>query len=477
MREFSSSGALVRACRSETVKSPTTANILGSLPWLSRSKLSEFAASNTLSNERGVIGHSSLSKTITDFHRRADTLKAVGPWQPGAKRVARLAHQPNSLAYGRLLFQFVALDALAIAANSRALFVFIDYDTCSDVKFSRTAFPFLGSINGAAGIGLTRSCIPRRSDLTAIAPPPPPTWVDHIELVTKSSLSFCHPPFINRGLAEEIQDRMHVLLNDIRYACEASSSLAEACAIYLSRVVNLRLGLNVHFCPASILWDLIPETTICALLEEWPAIHSSVRRSAIGLAEVTENFVPSSVVTEEAAVLPLWWRCPCGTRAPLRSTDTHMTFSNRFGIGQCPRCERHIRMPLCEIPSNLRTAPRVVAHNALNRIGFGYESGANHIGSADHVLCHSLALSQLGWPVLQQAVWQAQGSFGTWIERLQIPNSPLQRVAWKNAIELISSGGASSLYYLSAVEGLSLAKAAKGELLSRRLDERWELYS
>jgi|ERR1700722_1450039 len=477
MREFASSRAIVRACRNEPVDSRTITSILRSAPWLGRKSLADFGDSRVLSSESGIVSNSSLSKTITDFHRRAGTFQSVGPWQSGVRRIVRLAHQPNTLAYGRLLFQFIALETLAEIADARALFVFIDYDTCSDARFLRTSIPFLGAIDGGIGIGLTRSCVPHRSDLLAVAPPPPVKWLDHIELMAKSSLSFCRPPLVNGSLAEVVQGRMQTLLDDMRYACEASSSLADACAIYLSRVVNLRLGLNVHFCPASALWDLMPDATVDTLVEEWPSIHSAISRSATKLASSTEGFVPSSVVSEDASILPLWWRCPCGTRAPLRNADNKSRFSHRFGFGQCIRCGRSIRVPLRGISGNVKTAPRVVAHNALNRIGFGYTSGVNHIGSADHVLCHSLALSELGWPVLQQAVWQADGSFGTWVETLEAQSSRFQRVAWKNATDLISSGAASSLYYLSALNGLFLTMTAKRELLSKSLDDRWELFN
>jgi hypothetical protein len=378
----------------------------------------------------------------------------------------RLAHQPNALAYGRLLFQFPAVLQAATHLGATPLYVFLDYDTCSDEKFARTHLPDPLVDGGLTPVGLTRRCIPHRSDLLLAAPPPPPEWVEHVRMMVLRSLRTCTPPAVSSHEANVVRERMELLLEDLAYAARRGRSLGEACAIFLCRAVNFRMGLPIPFCPASALWEAVPQRAIDALLEAWPELHSRIITWAGRLANVVSDFSPSSVVAERPGILPVWWRCGCGTRVAIEIAAGRAEF-----FGTCPRCNTSTRMPLAELePRN--TVPRVVAHNALNRIGFGYSGGVNHLGSSEHVVTHGLALADAGWDVLPQALWQPTGEFGTWLEHAAIGR---EEFGWRRATQSIAEAGVSCMYYLSATDPRRLARRSLEQLASHPLDAHWQL--
>src|SRR3990172_7576782 len=94
----------------------------------------------------------------------------------------------------------------------------------------------------------------------------------------------------------------------------------------------------------------------------------------------------------ESNVLPWWYICQCGSRVAL-----HLTAAT-IASGVCPHCDNNVSQELFSRQwkdSLIRTAPKIILHNLLNRSAFGYRAGVNHIGSAEHVLIHSLAMVRL----------------------------------------------------------------------------------
>lgn len=455
--------ALVRACRRPDGLDSTTTALVSLLPWLDRRRLDEFELVQPLGS--GALTDRRVELASQSFHQRAGV-----PLQSRdvfARPVVRLAHQPNALAYGRLLLQFPAISQSAMHLGATPLYVFVDYDTCSDEKFARTHVPDPLVDSGLAPVGLTPRCIPRRSDLLLEAPPPPEDWVDHVRAVAFRSLRSCTPPAVSSREATAVRERLELLLEDLTHACRHGDSLADACAIFLCRAVNLRMRLAISFCPASALWEAVPQPAIEALLEAWPEIHSRISGWAARLARIVSNFNPSSVVAARREVLPIWWRCGCGTRVAIETAVGRREF-----FGTCPRCNTSVRMSLAALEQR-KTVPRVVAHNALNRLGFGYAGGVNHLGSSDHVLTHGLALADAGWDVLPQALWQPAGEFGTWLERAA--RGRADELGWRRAAQNINDASVSSLYYLSATDPHQLATRSLKHLASHSLDAKWRL--
>ena len=423
------------------IKSAGAVDLLRPMPWFLAANVREFAqyipaaADRTLPRRQPLA----LQRSATEFHTRASTLTVSLTdqiRQLDGSRIVRLAHQPNLFAYIKLIGQFAALDLLSSQQSQLApVYYYIDYDTAADERFRRADVPDPMVRYGARRLQLPWS----RRDRTALASAtgvPGKDWL----AVTSQSIRAAAATYSRLRLSDgDIADRVDRLLADVEYAWRQGRTVAEMNAILLSRFVNLWLDFPIPFVSGTAIWQ---EVALSALEQEVHSLREIGDALSWARGELLAHGVTvSSGGGEPPHTLPWWYVCGCGSRVAAR------VMQEKRIAGLCLHCGTTIDLELFSDEwraSLTRTVPRILLHNLLNRRGFDYSAEVNHIGSADHVLLHSLAMVRMSRSPLAQLLWQCVGPFGT-----QLEQQPPHRSAccWREAVRLVNGGNASFAYF------------------------------
>lgn len=433
--------------------------VLELLPWLQARSLLEFLP-HIPRQVSGAQYHVDLIRTAChDFHRRAGTLSAE--IENKIKRISennlvRLSHQPNLLAYMKLIGQFIALDEMANRVEgSVPLFYFIDYDITANRRFRQVEIP-----DPLARFGLSRIQLPGRSQRTAIANVaklPNREWLNtQATLLRKLAQSYEQLGFADGP----IEPRLRTLLDDLEFAFGAARNVAEFGAILISRYVNLWLQIPIPFLAGSVLWADVAQEAVQREMRRMAEIRGAIARA--------EQIAASCGITlssheSENDTLPWWKICHCGSRMALRMSDPLNV------LGACPHCHHSysVRVGSDAWRSDLlQSSPRILFHSLLNTSSFGYKTGVSHIGSAEHIILHSLALTLLGRAPLPQWLWECKGPFSTVLEEMISSESH----AIAQARSLIQTGNSSFIYFALCVSPEKLNRTVREKVLSATTD-------
>lgn len=401
----------------------TAPAITSRLPWLAARTLTEFLESADLSPPlEGAVGSSAVRHASASFHQRAGTLTPA--LESSIKRIAagqivKLVHQPNLFAYTKLIGQFAAAALLSERLqHATPVFGFIDYDVISNERFRRALLPDITAAGGTVRIQLPPKLMKHRTQIASRAPPPDHEWAVWVG----REISRVITGYRNAGIQVVDGDIEAELCRDLLTATENATNVADCCAILLSRLINRRLGLDIPFVPMSVLWGAV--ATDHAHLAYDPAVETALKSARLLLASCGVE-----VTSRDSPGLPWWGICRCGSRAAL-----NVDGSFRDPCSHCRRSERAAPGG-AKAESIQSSAPTILLHNLLNMSGFGFGAGVSHLGSADHILLHSLAMSLAGLHPLPQWLWRCTGPFHS---TLEARHSSLHR----GSLRLVHSGDA-----------------------------------
>jgi hypothetical protein len=394
-------GTFIIRLRDGDLRAP---EITSRLPWLAARTLTEFVQLADLPSPRGgVVGDPLVRQASTSFHQRAGTLTQAlesSIKRIAAGRVVKLVHQPNLFAYTKLIGQFAAAALLSERLHGATpVYGFIDYDVVSNERFRRALLPDVTAAKGTVRIRLPAAVMKHRTQIASRSPPPDHEWAIRVG----QEISRIVVGYRNAGIQVIGEDIEGELCHDLIMATERATNVADCCAILLSRFINGRLGLNMPFVPMSVLWEAA--ATDHAYLACDPAVGKALKSARLLLAS---NGVEAT--SRDPPGLPWWGICRCGSRVAL---DVDGSF--RDPCSHCGRSEREAPggAKAQSIPSS---APTILLHNLMNMSGFGFGSGVSHLGSADHILLHSLAMSLAGLNPLPQWLWRCVGPFHSTLE-------------------------------------------------------------
>jgi hypothetical protein len=425
----------VQAARSQSLRAPA---LFSKLPWLFARSLTEFLQLADVSPSSGDWSSRAVQESSTDFHRRAGTLTAEVAEQISrlhAGKVVRLSHQPNFFAYMKLIGQFVGLQRLSILTNLAPIYYFIDYDTVFDARFNRSYVPDPTHPTGSTKLQLPRSLRSHRTATAGLVGIPSKDWLTD----TKVTIEKVALKFEQLGMTDgSIENRLSRIITDLDISWSQASNIAEMNAMLLSRYINLWMGVPIPFISGSFLWNQISSTSLKGVLENRENLELALNWAR---SELTRYGIEVKVPDDTRTSLPWWHICKCGSRMHL------ILESESVATGTCTHCNNVVQLNLSEdywTQHQSATIPKIILHNLLNRSGFGYVTGVNHLGSAEHVVTHSLAMSRLSQTPMAQWLWQCDGPFDTVLEDT---SRPLVGGFQRQAIELVQEGNASFLYF------------------------------
>ncbi|MEA3018328.1 MAG: hypothetical protein QOI38_3050 [Sphingomonadales bacterium] len=401
----------------------TAPEIISRLPWLAARTLTEFAELADLPSPRfGAVDDPLARHASTSFHQRAGTLTPALEGSINgiaAGRVVKLVHQPNLFAYTKLIGQFAAAALLSERLHGATpVFGFIDYDVVSNERFRRALLPDVTGAKGTVRIQLPAAAMKHRTQIASRSPPPDHEWAVRVG----QEVSRIVGGYRKAGVQVIGEDIEAELCRDLVMATERAANLADCCAILLSRFINGRLGLDIPFVPMSVLWEAA--ATDHAHLACDPAVGRALKSARLLLASYGVE-----VVSRDSPGLPWWGICMCGSRAAL---NVDGSFTN-----PCSHCGRSegVVSQRSKAESIQSSAPTILLHNLLNMSGFGFGAGVSHLGSADHILLHSLAMSLAGLNPLPQWLWRCDGPFHSTLEAHHVE-------IHRESIRLVLSGDA-----------------------------------
>jgi len=374
-----------------------------------------------------------MAEAAEQFHRLAGTVHFVqdslASLRSGAVPV-RFAHQPNLLPYLGVLGQFTHIYLLAsfaapLTARSAVPAYFVmDYDRGSGGRFANSLLPDPQAGNGATKLTYKIDRSARNRVAFSLEAPPPvvlsqwrasfASWTRRYSVAANNvGANFPHPAVDGLGSA---YDALHVL--DECYL--ETGRFAMGNAVFLSVVVNKLWGLPVVFIPLSF----------CA---------RSLQSPLLLLARYLARVAPQKP-------FQIWKVCPtCCSR---NAVSANAEASNN----QCTECGTPFRAPSrfpsqagnCESPCRpLPFIPRVLADNLADYEIYGVPGGTTYQSSIPHLVESRGYLPPDRPPGIELGL---QFFYNTDMHAQKKPYSDSLSF---HAQELLRSGRASMLYYLS----------------------------
>jgi hypothetical protein len=206
-------------------------------------------------------------------------------------------------------------------------------------------------------------------------------------------------------LREERLERLNELWYDVLEAYERSSSSGAFTATLLSRIVNLRMGLDTVFLPSTRIL-MLAQHHIAALIDAREMLIDHHARVSAYLAGFQGN-ADRPVAPERE--LSVWLVCrECHTRSSVNPEN----LSRGQIIGTCSQCGRL----MVESTRRMRdgravdlVVPRVLLDDVLDSVAVGAIGGCGYLGNAQHALMSNGLMVALGLP-FSESLWSPRGS-------------------------------------------------------------------
>jgi hypothetical protein len=402
------------------------------------------------------------------FHVRAGTLtpkvaESLDAMASG-RQLIRVGHQPNFAAYLKLGSLFIAAEEAAAMIQVVPIYIINDCDVISNETFMRTILPDVTHPRGGVYLsvplgGKASSSVNFQSSLPAY------DWLrSTIGLIRENARGEMK---ITRQAEIPSQRSITDIVDDLEFSWHNARTLSEMTSIFLSRMVNIRFGLGTIFLSGHVLWNNVGPIVSAVLMERWTEVVRVQKQIALTIKEMSPYFNLTWLTDEK--LVPLWWVCHCTSRVRLRFRDDNMIF------GTCGRCGREIRLPADEVPYEAglgRLAPRVGALDFAEAMAPELRAGVTYMSSARHGLVYALLAHEMGVKPLPQVVIDIRGNFGTPIEMmLKLRGVPKAAIGFDRAIELISGGRASSVYYATRSDTAALSQSIRRWIRFGELDD------
>ncbi len=434
-------------------------------------------AGNVLQLEHGGWAkshHSANSEFVgslgKSFHESAGTLtepviKSLNALKAG-RQWTRIGHQPNFAAYLKLAGLFDAASEAALMSDTVPVYIVNDFDIMRNERFTRSILPDVTHPRGGRYLSLPINRGTSASKVSFRAERPSYTWlIGAMQLIQEN---YQHELRIMRSEEFYSVENIEGILADLRYAWEHAVTLSDMASIFLSRLINLRLHNPTVFIPGRKLWMAVGPSLSEDLVARWAEIARAQNVVAIRAAAMNIDFNASWMSNENLA--PLWRICACGCRVRLEFGDEKVTLH-----GACDQCERQVSMSTAAISDETaegRMVPRISALDLSEHLAHQIRTGVTYVSSAPHTIAYSLVAHELRIPVLPHILLDISGNFGTPIEKMtNWKKYPKSATGLHQAINWISSGRASLVYYLSRSDIPSLSKAIREWIRFGHIDD------
>ncbi len=371
-------------------------------PWIPSASAAEFvnaigSGRSRTSADQGA--RSVLVQGARAFHERAGTMTAGVQNTLDAVaegRGLRLSHQPNFAAYCKLAALFPALATIAATSNQGPVYVFNDYDSVTDKRFSRARWP-----SPLKSIGYYTLGLPVRGNSHAMpaftVSKPSSEWVAQTGRRI-ATLSVAEPLPVRMDRTET-ERRVSDLIADLEEAHALATTMTDMTAMLLSRIVNVRLSLPVAFVPGSLAWRIYGLESSFALLEIWPHLMENLYEMHAKLAAGGVTGLPRRLNPE---VAPYWWLCDCNWRTALYVGADGSSKEWRTDCRHCRQSEA-VTVSVGRLDElRGRLLPRVGMQNLTISASYGFRGGVTYTSGAGHSIAWGLAGESAGVAMLPQ---------------------------------------------------------------------------
>lgn len=367
-----------------------------------------------------------LCRSETLLSRRLHERVPGAPTAAGPALWIRVAHQPNVLAYWKLLGQLVQACALADRLRAEGTpteiaFVAVDYDSVRDERLRRAVLPGLGR-SGDIGI-----CIDSRrrvhGETIAACCGPDRGWSEDVA----ARIRRAGDPWLH------LVDKRHrrALGNAVSASAERTMALLEDCESYGAAGVRFIVDFIERLTGERL--HVLSGTAIMRALQPRLREVLSDELADGGLAAAIRARIEGDPRAAQSGLLWAW--CACGVRIPLTVRSASRSINLR-----CPGCESTWRW------DEGLLLPRVLLDEILDGEIYNDHLALSHVGGLSHLTASHRVRDELGLntPFLEVASHAryegpclVSGDFG------HIPLTPAQ--AWR--AERSRTGMYSGIYY------------------------------
>jgi hypothetical protein len=286
------------------------------------------------------------------------------------------------------------LDALSarISESPAQLFLSLDYDALSDRRYRHAIFPAVSYREGFTTLSSPRQSNGSQKVMSIEAKPEPSHLVNTVEKLRNAVLNDF---YIARksGIStteerESLEYRVTAIETELAEAEARSHSLAEFNSVLLSRLCNIRLALPTAFVAgrAALAYLAEPMEYLWLRGREMTRAYDNAGR----MLEDVGVVVRPALGRKDLA--PFWVVCDCGERLPLLWLEGSQLNAEAV-CGMCRRGRRVTARTFRELAEDGYIAPRVVADNLLDGIGWAHSFGCGYRGGLEHYVFASV----VGW--------------------------------------------------------------------------------
>lgn len=457
---------IATACRRGALPERLKGILAPLLPWLGAREIGTFKLAAQNHRNSGVRHPATIQMVACarDFHALAGTdtpavEAAIERLEQGS--AVRMSHQPNFAAYCKLFCLFPALARLADLCGAAPVYVVNDYDSVTDERFRHAKLPDITHPAGFRYIGVpTKKLSNRRVAFTV--PKPDPEWLQ--DLVSTIAENYELEWRRSRRTSYD-KALLAAVIDDLEVAHAKATTLTELAAIFLSRLLSLRLNIPIVFVAGHEIWRRHGYGESLDLLEKWAHIREG--RSAVQQELLACGFAVEITDTE---AVPYWWLCACGRRVALLSRAGNEAIAD----GKCDACSVATSVDF----ANLEGAAKYVDH-ILPRVGmqdlivgtrYGFRSGITYNSSVAHSIPWGLAGELAGEPMMPQMFLTPRLALPFPIMSHDRSRERQGLPGLNDAVEIVKDASCSSVYALTRLPA-NILREACWKWIERDCDE------
>jgi hypothetical protein len=391
-------------------------------PWLRARTVADFADDVRLVRREppGALmepvpaSRNSLADLAISFHKKSMTLTAAV--EEGLTRfragnpAVRVAHQPNFLPSLNVAGQAaVSVKMAHLLPNAPSqVFFLLDYDVNTDRRYRHALLPSLSSRDGQHTLSAPPTS-QQRPRLSYTEAAPDQAFLNRLiellhEYSTQDLALIRKTQFQSSFNRRELAGKSSIVAGHLRFAFGKAATLAEANSMFLSRIVNLELGLPTIFLPGA--QALLGITDHVLYLWERVNEYYEACDAAIQINdEGDERAEKYSGRPSDRSLAPFWAPCAAdGSRVALHWDD------DRYGaaVGICPACSRRMRITSRTVSAGSQDGrhpvviPRVIWDDLLDGFAWNYVAGCSYRGGREHYRLATRVAALMRLPLLPE---------------------------------------------------------------------------